>query len=85
MPVQRTLIIIKPDGLAKGLVGQILRSLKTHSLFVIDSATVLLPRQWVEKLYAFERNEVYFTEVVEWVSSAPVGRYPKICKLILRV
>lgn len=72
MSVQRTLIIIKPDGLAKGLVGQVLHSLKMHSLVVIDSATALLTRQWVEELYGFERNEVYFTEVVEWVSSAAV-------------
>lgn len=72
MFVQQTLIIVKPDGLAKGLVGQILQSLKTCNLIVIDSATTLLSRQWVEELYAFERSEVYFTEVVEWVSSAPV-------------
>jgi len=72
MSVQQTLIIVKPDGLAKGLVGQILRSLKTHDLVVVDSATTLLTRQWVEELYALERDEVYFTEVVEWVSSAQV-------------
>ena len=72
MSVQQTLIIVKPDGLAKGLVGQILHSLKTHSLVVVDSATTLLPRQWVEELYSLERSEVYFTEVVDWVSSAPV-------------
>ena len=72
MSVQQTLIIVKPDGLAKSLVGQILHSLKTHSLIVIDSATALLTRRWVEELYIFERNEPYFTEVVEWVSSAPV-------------
>ncbi|MCX6813395.1 MAG: hypothetical protein NTV77_02885 [Candidatus Azambacteria bacterium] len=72
MSVQQTLIIVKPDGLTKGLVGQILHSLKTHSLVVVDSATTLLPRQWVEELYSLERSEVYFTEVVDWVSSAPV-------------
>ena len=72
MSAQQTLIIVKPDGLAKGLVGQILHSLKTHDLVVVDSATALLPRQWVEELYSFECNEVYFAEVVEWVSSAPV-------------
>lgn len=72
MSVQRTLIIVKPDGLAKGLVGQILHSLKTHNLIVINSATALLPRQWVEELYKFEHNEPYFTEVVKWVSSSPV-------------
>lgn len=72
MSAQQTLIIVKPDGLAKGLVGQILHSLKTHDLVVVDSVTALLPKQWVEELYSLERNEVYFAEVVGWVSSAPV-------------
>ncbi len=72
MSVQQTLIIVKPDGLAKGLVGQILHSLKMQNLIVVDSAMTLLPKQWVEELYTFERSEVYFAEVVEWVSSAPV-------------
>ena len=72
MSVQQTLIIVKPDGMAKGLVGQILRSLQAHNLRVVDQASVQLERKWVEGLYGGERNEVYFTEVVEWVSSATV-------------
>src|SRR3989339_604454 len=72
MSVQQTLIIVKPDGIAKGLVGQILRSLQAHNLRVVDQASVQLERKWVEGLYGGERNEVYFTEVVEWVSSATV-------------
>lgn len=72
MPIQQTLIIVKPDGLAKGLVGQILYHLKTHSLKVIDNTTTLLSKRWVKELYTFERNEVYFTEAVDWVSSASV-------------
>jgi len=72
MSVQQTLIIVKPDGLAKGLVGQILRTIEMHGLTIVDNAKVLLPKQWVEELYALERNQVYFAEVVDWVSSAPV-------------
>jgi len=72
MSVEQTLIIVKPDGMAKGLVGQILRSLQAHNLRVVDHARLQLEREWVESLYDRERNEVYFTEVVEWVSSAPV-------------
>ena len=72
MSVQRTLVIIKPDGIAKGLVGQILRSLQEHNLRVVDQARVQLERKWVESLYDGERDEIYFTEVVEWVSSTPV-------------
>ncbi len=72
MSVQQTLIIVKPDGIAKGLVGQILRSLQAHNLQVINQARVQLERKWVESLYDGERGEIYFTQVVEWVSSAPV-------------
>jgi nucleoside-diphosphate kinase len=46
--------------------------LKKHNLQVLDQARVQLGREWVENLYGQERNKVYFTEVVEWVSSAPV-------------
>jgi len=72
MSVQQTLVIVKPDGIAKGLVGQILCSLQAHNLLVVDQARVQLERKWVESLYDGERDEIYFTEVVEWVSSAPV-------------
>jgi len=72
MSIQQTIIIVKPDGMTKGLVGQILRSLQEHNLRVIDHARFQLEREWVENLYDQEKDEIYFTEVVEWVSSAPV-------------
>lgn len=72
MSVEQTLVIVKPDGMAKGLVGQILRSLQKHDLRVVDHARLQLEREWVENLYGQERDEGYFVEVVEWVSSAPV-------------
>lgn len=72
MPVEQTLIIVKPDGMAKGLVGQILCALQKHSLRVVAQARLQLEREWVENLYKQERYEIYFAEVVEWVSSAPV-------------
>ena len=72
MSVEQTLIIVKPDGMAKGLVAQILSSLQKHDLRVVDHARFQLEREWVENLYGQERGEVYFLEVVEWVSSAPV-------------
>lgn len=72
MFIEQTLIIVKPDGMAKGLVGQILRALQKHNLRVVAQARLQLEREWVENLYDQERDEVYFEEVVEWVSSAPV-------------
>jgi len=69
---QQTLIIIKPDGIAKGLVGQILQSLESNNLRVVDSIRLHIEHQWAENLYHPEEHAVYFTEVVEWISSSPV-------------
>jgi len=72
MNIQQTLVIVKPDGLVKGLVGLILRGIQKHNLSVINSFKTKLSRDWVKKLYAGEEKEVYFEEIVQWVSSAPV-------------
>lgn len=72
MLVERTLVIVKPDGMAKGLVGEILHNLNINGLSVVSSARTRLSRQLVERLYEGEEQRVYFADVVDWVSSAPV-------------
>lgn len=70
--VENTLIIIKPDGIQKGLVGEVVAGLKNHGLEVVNVARIHLERTWVETLYKGEEGEIYFKDVVAWVSSAPV-------------
>lgn len=72
MSVQQTLVIIKPDGIAKGLIGQILCSILSNELIVIDNAYTHLNRKLAEELYKEEKAEVYFQEVVNWISSSKV-------------
>lgn len=72
MFIEQTLAIVKPDGMAKHLVGEILHNLTTNGLSVVGSARTQLPRQLVEKLYTGEEQEIYFTDVVNWVSSATI-------------
>ncbi len=72
MAIQQTLVIVKPDGMAKSLVGQILRSIQAYGLRVVAHALTQLSRELVEVLYESERNKIYFNELVEWISSAPV-------------
>lgn len=72
MSIQQTLVIVKPDGLIKGLVGQILYDIQSNGLTVVDCAYAYLNHNLVEELYSKEKEEVYFREVVNWVSSACV-------------
>lgn len=72
MSIQQTLIIVKPDGLLKGLIGQILYCLKKQGLIVIDSNRTKLSCKLIKELYKGEEKEIYFQEVVDWVSSDQV-------------
>lgn len=72
MNVQQTLVIVKPDGIEKGLIGQILREIEANALVIVESVRLHLDRTWVEELYGSERDQVYFEEVVQWVSSSRV-------------
>lgn len=72
MENQQTLVVIKPDGIAKGLVGLIINALYARGLTIVDSARARLTQSWVKQLYAAEKNKPYFLDAVNWVSSAPV-------------
>lgn len=72
MAFEQTLVIVKPDGLQKGLLSQILASLREHNLQVAECTRTHLEPSWVERLYGGEKSEIYFREVVDWVSSSDV-------------
>lgn len=72
MSVQETFLIVKPDGLAKGLVEQIICKIKENDLIITHALIIQLTKRWVKELYAGEEKEIYFNDVVDWVSSAPI-------------
>lgn len=72
MSIQQTLLIVKPDGMAKGLTFQILYLIRQHQLTVVDNVRLRLSREWVAELYNGLRTEPPFEAVVNWMSSAPV-------------
>lgn len=70
--VEETLILVKPDGVAKGLVGEILSELDRHGLVVTDATCYTLSTEQVEAFYAGEEEEYYFGDVVSHLTSGPV-------------
>src|SRR5580765_6637895 len=70
--VEQTLVIVKPDGLAKGVVGELVEDLDEKGLCVVDVVRVVLSKDFVQTLYEGEREESYFDDVVAWVSSSLV-------------
>ncbi len=70
--MQQTLVLIKPDAVKRGLIGEIIRRFESRTL-EIRALKVLKPsRQLVEKHYEVHRGKPFFEGVVEFMSSGPI-------------
>ena len=72
MAIERTLSIIKPDGVKKNLLGEILRRFEAADLTVIATRLVHLSQKEAEGFYAVHRERPFFGELVEFMTSGPV-------------
>ncbi len=72
MAVQRTLSIIKPDAVAKNVIGKIYSRFETNGLKVIAARMVHLSRQEAEGFYAVHKARPFFKDLVEFMISGPV-------------
>ena len=72
MAVERTLSIIKPDAVAKNVVGQILARFEKAGLKIVAARMAQLSRAEAEGFYAVHRSRPFFRDLVEFMTSGPV-------------
>ena len=72
MAVERTLSIIKPDAVAKNVIGKIFARFESAGLKVVASRMAHLSRQEAEGFYAVHRERPFFKDLVEFMISGPV-------------
>ena len=72
MAVERTLSIIKPDAVAKNLIGQIYTRFENAGLKVIAARMVQMSRTEAENFYAVHRERPFFKDLVDFMISGPV-------------
>jgi nucleoside-diphosphate kinase len=72
MAVERTLSIIKPDGLEKGVVGRIVSRFESAGLKPVAMRMAHLSRREAEGFYAVHRERPFFPALVEFMTSGPV-------------
>jgi nucleoside-diphosphate kinase len=68
---ERTLVLIKPDALARGLAGEILGRLERRGLQIRAAKLVQLDRSLAERHYAEHSEKPFFGELVDFITSAP--------------
>ncbi|MFW6020585.1 MAG: nucleoside-diphosphate kinase [Guyparkeria sp.] len=72
MAVERTLSIIKPDAVAKNVIGQIISRFEDAGLSVVGARMLQLSREQAEGFYAVHKERPFFGELVEFMISGPV-------------
>jgi nucleoside-diphosphate kinase len=72
MAVERTLSIIKPDAVAKNVIGQIYARFENAGLKIVAAKMVRLSRSDAEGFYAVHKGRPFFNDLVEFMSSGPV-------------
>lgn len=72
MAVERTLSIIKPDAVAKNVIGQIYSRFEAAGLKIIAARMAHLSRLEAENFYAVHRQRPFFNDLVEFMISGPV-------------
>jgi nucleoside-diphosphate kinase len=70
--VESTLLIVKPDGVRRGLVGEVLRRAESKGLEISEMRTMTIDRDLAEEHYAEHRDKPFFEELVSFITSGPV-------------
>ena len=72
MPVERTLSIVKPDAVAKNVIGEIYSRFEKAGLRIVAAKMKHLDRADAEKFYAVHRERPFFNDLVTFMTSGPV-------------
>ena len=68
----RTLVLVKPDGVARGLVGEVISRLEAKGLRLVAAELRTLTREVAETHYAEHRERPFFASLVEFITGGPL-------------
>jgi nucleoside-diphosphate kinase len=72
MAVERTLSIVKPDGVTKNLIGEVYRRFEKASLKVVAAKMLRLRQDQAEGFYAVHKARPFYADLVRYMTSGPV-------------
>ncbi len=70
--METTFVMIKPDGVQRNLVGEIISRFEKKGLKIVGLKMLMLSREMAEELYDEHRDKYFFKYLIEFVTSGPV-------------
>ncbi len=69
--MERTLSIIKPDAVARGLIGEVVKRLEQHQLTIVAMKMIHMTKEQAQGFYAVHRERPFFNSLTDFMSSGP--------------
>ncbi len=70
--MERTFVMIKPDGVQRGLIGEIISRLERKGLKIVAMKMINVERDLAERHYAEHKEKPFFQSLVDYITSGPV-------------
>jgi len=70
--IEKSLVIIKPDGVERGLIGEIIKRFENTGLKILGIKMVWIDKKFAETHYSAHKTKPFFRELVEFITEGPV-------------
>lgn len=70
--MQRTLVLVKPDGVQRGLAGEVLSRLERRGLKIVGAKMLQVSQELAHKHYGVHEGKPFFAGLVEFITSSPI-------------
>ena len=70
--MERTLLIVKPDGVQRGLIGEVLRRFERRGLKLVGLKLMTISRDLAERHYSIHQGKPFYAGLVDYITSGPV-------------
>lgn len=70
--MERTLVLVKPDGVQRGLVGEVISRLERRGLLLVSAKFMMVSKDLAETHYAIHKGKSFYEGLIQYITSAPV-------------
>ena len=72
VPVEKTLVLVKPDGVQRGLIGEIISRLERRGLRLVAAKFMQVSQELAETHYAIHKGKPFYEGLIAYITSSPV-------------
>lgn len=70
--MERTLVLVKPDGVQRGLIGEVIGRLERRGLRLVAAKFIQVSQELAETHYSIHKGKPFYSSLIKYITSAPV-------------